>query len=493
MALALLFVTAWLPFSLRMAVGALLGRLTWLVARERRYITEVNIRLCFPELDKAAQAALVRKCFVENGIGLIETATGWMRPPSHFRDLVILSGTEHMDAALAEGRGVLLLGAHFTTLDFTANLLGVPYPFGVTYRPHRNPLFDALMLRGRLRNCNGVFDRHDVRGALRHLKQGKILWYAPDQDYGPHSAVFALFFGCPAATITATTRFATFNNSPVLMLRHHRLSEKHKYVLEFLPLPPPFPSGDEVSDANVVNQMVEACIRMEPAQYLWMHKRFKTQRGGKSQSPYVFVSTRQRRLNDTLYRRLTEGSQPTARSDRLLLQGGLELWTYAGMPGRLRGRGHPLRVLDRYSKQLRSAGVPTVTLDSVFLFTGQQRSGATCHVPHGEPLTADSSLSPARAAQFLARLHTAGFHFRQAQDGNLLVHNNRLAILDPLLLDSVREVKSGPRLRDLNRLMEQAGFGPAQQAQCQQEYLQQSAQAVQRGLLPAPRPTRLEG
>src|SRR5690606_4657829 len=143
--------------------------------------------------------------------GLLETATGWVRPPTHFMPLLELRGEAVLADALAQGKGVLMLGAHYSTLDFGANLLSVHYPFAVTYRAHKNPLFNAFMLRGRLRNCNGVFDRHDIRGAFRHLRQGKILWYAPDQDYGPEQAVFAPFFGHEAATITAASRFASFN------------------------------------------------------------------------------------------------------------------------------------------------------------------------------------------------------------------------------------------------------------------------------------------
>ena len=178
----MLFIIAWLPYGLRMTIGNLLGRLTYVLARERRYITTINIRRCFPELSPSAQHQLVIRTFVENGIGLIETTTSWMRPAAHFQHLLVLSGTEHMDAALAQGRGVLMLGAHYSTLDFTANLLGAAYPFGTTYRPHKNPLFDTFMLRGRLHYSNGVFNHRDIRGAFRHLKQGKILWYAPDLD-----------------------------------------------------------------------------------------------------------------------------------------------------------------------------------------------------------------------------------------------------------------------------------------------------------------------
>ncbi|HHX82477.1 MAG TPA: lipid A biosynthesis acyltransferase, partial [Pseudomonadaceae bacterium] len=166
---------AWLPFRLRMAAGGLLGRATWLLARERRYITEVNIRLCFPELDERERAELVYQSFIENGKGLIETASGWVRPARHFLSMVENRSYTVLAKALAEGRGVLLLGAHYSTLDFCANLLSLYHPFAVTYRAHKNPLFDAFMLRGRLRNCNGVFDRRDIRGAFRHLRDGNIL------------------------------------------------------------------------------------------------------------------------------------------------------------------------------------------------------------------------------------------------------------------------------------------------------------------------------
>src|SRR5690606_11389972 len=192
--IGLLCLAALAPLRARLWLGARLGDLTRRFARERRYITQVNIARCFPELNATERTALVRRSFQENGIGLVETACGWIRPASRFKPLSVLRNGELIEAALTQGRGVLFLGAHYTTLDFAANLLSQYFPFAVTYRAHKNPLFDAFMLRGRLRNCNGVFDRNDVRGALRHLRQGKILWYAPDQDYGPEQSVYAPFF-----------------------------------------------------------------------------------------------------------------------------------------------------------------------------------------------------------------------------------------------------------------------------------------------------------
>ncbi|HTR01000.1 MAG TPA: hypothetical protein VMH83_13460 [Candidatus Acidoferrum sp.] len=494
-ALGLLYVTAWLPYDLRMLIGKALGLFTYALARERRYITTVNIRRCFPELTPEAQDSLILHTFLENGIGLVETATGWMRPPQHFQHLLILSGTEHLDDALKQGRGVLMLGAHYTTLDFSANLLGAVYPFAVTYRPHRNPLFDAFMLRGRLRNCNGVFDRRDIRGAFRHLKQNKILWYAPDQDYGPDQAVFAPFFGRTAATITAMSRFAAFNDSPTVVVRHHRLDDKRRYVIEFMKVEPPFPSGDEVADATRINRMLETAIRMAPAQYLWMHKRFKTQPHGKPQSPYILIATPQHKLDRGVYEKFTAESSPLPHANRLQLRSGLQLWLYDGVARGLFARRHPVRRLDALSKHLRSQGVVTVTVDSLFLFKFRKQSGATCHIPRGEPaeLSFANPLTPQRAALFLARIHDADCHFLQMERDNLLLYNNRLALLDPLCLARKWRIDSAHRINDLRRLWELLSYDVEQRAQCFHDYLQQSYSvnaASLQALMPSAEPVR---
>jgi Kdo2-lipid IVA lauroyltransferase/acyltransferase len=476
--MGLFYLIAWLPYSLRMGIGNVLGRLTHMLARERRYITTTNIRLCFPELGPEAQQQLVKRCFIENGIGLIETTTGWMRPAQHFQNLVIFSGHEHLEAALAQGRGVLLIGAHYTTLDFSANLMGLSYPFAVTYRAHRNPLFDAFMLRGRLRNCNGVFDRNDIRGAFRHLKQGKILWYAPDQDYGPEQAVYAPFFGRQAATITAGSRFAAFNKSPVVMVRHHRLTDKKRYVLEYSPVTP-FPSGDDIADATLVNGMLEQSIRMDPAQYLWMHKRFKTQPHGKPQSPYILVSTPKRTLNEALYEKLTIESTPLPESPHLQLKSGLQLWRFPGVAKGLFKQRHPVWQLDAFSKKLRSNGVVTVTTDSIFLLPFQKMSSVTCHIPRGAPLNAmqPAPLGIDRAATFLARVHDAGFCFARMDGANLLVHHNRLAILDPLCLTPEPYPSAEQRWHDIGQLLTLLALPASGRAQFLTEYLRSSRTA----------------
>ena len=121
---------------------------------------------------------------------------------------------------------------------------------------------------------------------MRSLKAGRILWYAPDQDYGAKHSVFVPFFGQQAATITATARFAAANDSAVVFYSHYRNADNSGYHLQFSAALENYPSGDDEADAITTNKLVEAAIRKQPDQYLWLHKRFKTQAAGKSARPY---------------------------------------------------------------------------------------------------------------------------------------------------------------------------------------------------------------
>ena len=284
--LFLMWLVARLPYAFQLMLGRLLGSLAYYLARERRHVCEVNLKLCFPELSQSEHHKLVKKTFSSNGIGLVETAMAWFGDPEVFRPMVKVSGLENIELALAEGRGVLLLCAHFSTLDFGGLMISMFKDIDATFRPNKNPLFDAAMMNGRLRFCDRIFDRKNVRGAMRSLKSGHILWYAPDQDYGAKYSVFVPFFGHPAATITATARFAKVNNSPVIFCSHYRNEDNSGYHLYFGKQLENYPSGDEVADASTINQLIEGAIRKQPDQYLWLHKRFKTQAAGKAARPY---------------------------------------------------------------------------------------------------------------------------------------------------------------------------------------------------------------
>jgi Kdo2-lipid IVA lauroyltransferase/acyltransferase len=281
-----MWLVAHLPFFLQIKIGQLLGLLSFLLAKDRRHVCEVNVRLCFPELAESEQKQLVRKTFLSNGIGLIEIAISWFRDPKDYESIMEVSGLENLQQAMADGKGVLLVCAHFTTIEIGAFLFSLLKQMDVTYRPNDNPLFQAAMFNGRIRHYDRVYDRKDVRGALKSLKDGRILWYAPDQDYGAKHSVYVPFFGIQAATITATSRFAKIGNASVVFFSHYRNEDNSGYHLDFSPALKDFPSGDDEADACRINSLVEDAIRVKPDQYLWLHKRFKTQAAGKDARPY---------------------------------------------------------------------------------------------------------------------------------------------------------------------------------------------------------------
>ena len=264
-----------LPFNTQLKVGALLGKVIYRIAKSRRHVAEVNIKLCFPELNKKEQARLVKDVFINNGIGIIETAMAWWSDREPFRQRVTLEGREHLDAALQQGRGVILLGAHFSTLDLGGLLFSLYYPLNTMYRPHNNPLMEHFIQQGRLRSIDKLIDRSDFRTLIRALKANEIVWYAPDQDFGPKHSVYAPFFGVEAATVTATSRIAKMNDSPVVMLTHHRrLDGNYKLVLH--PAVEGFPCESDEASATRINTELEKGIRKDPTQYMWVHRRFKT-------------------------------------------------------------------------------------------------------------------------------------------------------------------------------------------------------------------------
>ena len=269
-----------LPWAALFALGKQVGRLAFRLGGSRRRITETNLRLCFPELEPAEQQAIARRVFEAVALGALELCVAWLHPKRGRRHRVCVEGAEHVHAALAGGRGLVLLGAHFAVMDIVAAPLVELGPVDVMYRKNRNPVWEWLQVRGRSHYFEGVLERKALRPTLRALKAGRAIWYAADQDYGPKHSVFAPFFGVDAATITATAQLARHNGSPVLLMSQHRNHADRTWTLRFEPPLPGFPSGDQKQDAARVNQAIEAAVRRHPEQYLWLHRRFKTRPPG---------------------------------------------------------------------------------------------------------------------------------------------------------------------------------------------------------------------
>ena len=275
-----------LPFRGQIAVGDWIGRLLSHIARRRRRIAAINLDLCFPELSPTEREALLEAHFAALGIGLFETAMAWWAPDEKLRDLVQVAGAEHLDQALARGKGVILLTGHFTLLELGARFMTMQQPFHVMYRPHKNPLYESAQRRQREWRSRLPPLRHDdLRGLLRAFKQGRAVWYAPDQNHGLRNSVFVPFFGIPTCTITATSRLTELRGAAVVPYFPRRLPGAAGYEITILPALENFPSGDVIADITFINELLEQYIRQAPEQYLWVHRRFKTRPPG---SPGIY-------------------------------------------------------------------------------------------------------------------------------------------------------------------------------------------------------------
>lgn len=274
-----LWLLAHLPRRMSYALGAGVGNLFYRFASDRRHTCETNFRLCFPELSDAERDTLIRKTMRNQGIGLMETLRVWFLAPDKLGVEFDLVGSEHLEVG-KDGVGIIVLGTHFTSLDVCGTLIGYRYPADSFYRKHKNPVFEYILSRSRGRYGEPIH-RRDIRRALRSLREGRRLYYLPDQDYGRKSAEFVPFFGVMAATTIGTSTLAKGGRARVVFAQQQRLDGGRRYRVEIIPMDD-FPSGDPAADARAINKLLEDNIRMVPDQYMWVHRRFKTRPEGEA-------------------------------------------------------------------------------------------------------------------------------------------------------------------------------------------------------------------
>jgi KDO2-lipid IV(A) lauroyltransferase len=275
--------TARLPFRWQLALGKRLGHLLRHLRRREQRIARRNLEICFPERSPAERAALLTSHFEAVGMSLIEMGIGWFLPLEQLLQRVEIAGREHLDRALAEGKGVLLVGAHFTTLEVGVAVLESLVPHcSCMYRPQRNAMMDVLIRRGRSRFAQQQIPRDNVRALLRNLRNKQTVMYMPDQTYlGSQSHVLS-FFGEPAVINTATSKLASISGATVLTYFFRRLPADAGYRVD---IGPPLPSSDDPSaDTTHLVTLLEDYIRLAPEQYLWLYKKFKGR-----PAPYIDV------------------------------------------------------------------------------------------------------------------------------------------------------------------------------------------------------------
>ena len=280
--LALLWLFHWLPLGLQAAIGRGLGALLWKLAGSRRRIALRNLELCLPELPEPERRRIAREHFGWLGRSLLERGLLWYASPARLKRLIHVEGA--VDFADTHEDAVMWLVPHFMALDVAgaAVQLNVARPGASIYQAQTDAVIDAAMRRGRLRFGNAqIFARNETaRPLMRAIRDGAGFFNLPDMDFGARDAAFVPFFGVPAATLLAPSRMARALAMKVQPVVGEFLPGGQGYRVRFLEPWNHFPTDDAVADTAQMNRWIETEIRRNPAQYLWVHKRFKTRPAG---------------------------------------------------------------------------------------------------------------------------------------------------------------------------------------------------------------------
>ena len=274
--LGVMRLSAALPVGLQLAIGNALGWTFRMLKRREVGVARRNLEICFPELGLRERSELLKRHFRSVGLSVVEMGIGWFMPIEKLRRRVEIRGLENLEAALARGRGALLVTAHFTPIEVGVGVLeGYPGKVNSLYRPQRNPMMDYLILKGRSRFSRTQIPRDNVRLLIRLLKSNEAVLYMPDQTYLGNQSALIPFFGEPAMTNIATPKISKISGAPVLSYFFWRNADERTYTVEIGKPLEGFPTDDAIADTRRLVALLEQQIRRAPEQYLWVYKKFK--------------------------------------------------------------------------------------------------------------------------------------------------------------------------------------------------------------------------
>lgn len=283
--LALVWLLHWLPLPLLALLGRGFGRLLHLAMASRVQVARRNVALCFPELTAREQHALVREHFALLGRSVLERGVLWHASPARLKRLIQVEG----DIGFAQAHpatAVMWLAPHFLAIEVSGmatQLYQQRAAFDV-YAQQSNAVMDAALLRGRNRFGTAEFlSRKDgARAIVRAIRRGLVFFNSPDMDFGLRDGAFVPFFGLPAATLLAPSRLSRSLNMTLQPVIGEMLPGGRGYRVRFLPPWTDWPGNDAEADAARLNRFIEEQVRRQPAQYFWVHKRFKTRPPGEA-------------------------------------------------------------------------------------------------------------------------------------------------------------------------------------------------------------------
>lgn len=287
------------PRRLRDWLAGMFSIVQYRTNRKRRGVVELNLAHCFPHLDDTERRALARAHFRAYARIMADQASLWWSRRGDFAERRCnLHGFEHVRAARSEGRPVILLNAHTVAIDCGGVAIAHELPVVAIVRPMSDPVLDWIVTRIRIRFGGELFTREaGLRPVIRSVREGRCLYYSPDEDLGQRDSVFVPFFGQPKATLATLGRLAQMTGARVVPVYTWYNTDTGRYEVCLQPPLDDFPTGDVTTDAARMNQALERSIALCPAQFLWNYRLFRTRPDG-SRMPYP----RHSRLRRTLRR-----------------------------------------------------------------------------------------------------------------------------------------------------------------------------------------------
>lgn len=269
-----------LPFRVIVAIGNGIGILVYPLAKERRRVADINLKLCFPEMGDATREQLLRDHFKMFARGLIERSIIWWSSARRINSLIRVEGVEHFEAV--KGHPMILLTPHFVGMDVGGQWIAQQLDTVCMYSRQKNLYLTDLLLkkRGRFGHQLLYARQEGLRPIIKGMRANMPFIYPPDQDQGVRDGAFIPFFGVPAATMTSVPRIAKMTGAKVVPSITRVLPGGKGYVLTFYPAWENYPSGDDIADTRRMNEFIEQRVLEMPEQYFWVHKRFKTRPEG---------------------------------------------------------------------------------------------------------------------------------------------------------------------------------------------------------------------
>ena len=269
---------AFVPWPVRYQLGRFGGYIIYKRNPKRRHIVQTNVALCFPEQTPAQRERMVLSHLQDYAHALLSYSLLFFRSRAWLYQHIDIQGREHIEVLLAQHKNIMLLLGHSVWLEFAPVALGAFYPIYGSYQPFKNPIINWLVARSRLQDAEFIVAREEgMLKLVRGFQHGRLLVFLPDEDHGLKASVFAPFFNVPKATLTTPARLAKLGEAAALPMMAFFNNQTGRFEVIISPALQPYPVKQDEQNAITLNQGLEKLIKIQPSQYMWLLKLFRTQ------------------------------------------------------------------------------------------------------------------------------------------------------------------------------------------------------------------------